>query len=131
MAIVIDRYAHSRLVAEAADADPLECCGILLGHEGRIDAIQPATNVHPAPQTHFEIDPQALIDAHRSAREGGLAVLGYYHSHPNGLAEPSATDRRMAAGDGAIWAIVAGEAVTLWRASPEGFLPLSYTLPNA
>jgi hypothetical protein len=33
----------------------------------------------------------------------------------------------MAAGDGKVWAIVAGQAIAFWRDSPSGFEPLSYT----
>ena len=113
------------LVAEAARASPRECCGLLLGEGGRIDAALPARNVHPQPSTHFEIDPQALIDAHRAARSGGAQVIGYFHSHPNGLARPSDTDALCAAGDGLVWAIVAGGAVTFWHDLPGGFERLS------
>lgn len=112
------------LLKEAAGAHPRECCGILLGEDGRITAFLPAENVHPQPESHFEIDPQLLIDAHRAARGGGPRVIGYYHSHPNRLAEPSATDRQQAAHDGSVWAIVAGDEVTFWRDAPDGFVPL-------
>ena len=111
---------------EAILASPRECCGILLGHGNTIAAIQPAANVHPAPRTHFEIDPQALIDAHRAARAGGPQIVGYYHSHPDGPPRPSATDAAMAAHDGRIWAIVgkAGD-ITFWRDGKAGFEQLS------
>ena len=103
----------ARLRAEAEAVHPLECCGILSGTCGRITGIIPARNVHPEPARHFEIDPQTLVDAHRSARSGGPQVAGYYHSHPNGLAMPSATDRDSAAPDGAIWAYFLGKAEQL------------------
>lgn len=115
------------LVAEAASAAPHECCGILLGR-GRIERALPAANRAADPARHFEIDPQALISAHRAAREGGLPVLGYYHSHPTGHPVPSATDCAHSAGDGSVWAIVGGDAVTFWRDGPEGFEALSYAV---
>lgn len=125
MAITVTSGALATLLEEATRAHPLECCGLLLGGE-LIARACPAANVHPEPARHFEIDPAALIAAHRAARAGGLAVLGYYHSHPTGIAEPSATDRAAASGDGRIWAIIAGGTVRLWRDSPAGFeaLPL-------
>ena len=116
---------EATLIEEAAAAHPRECCGLLLGQGAGLLEIRPAANVHAQPERHFEIDPAALIAAHRAARSGGLQVLGYYHSHPNGLAEPSATDRACASGDGQIWAIVAGETVTWWRDLPSGFERLS------
>lgn len=121
MHIEVTRDVIDALQAEARKAHPRECCGVMLGDRGRITAIAPAANVHLSPETHFEIDPQALIDAHRAARSGGPEVIGYYHSHPVGEAVPSSTDRAMASGDRRIWAIIAGEGLTFWRDAPEGF----------
>ena len=128
MHIEVTRDVIETLEAEALAAHPRECCGIMLGEGGRITAIAPATNVHPQPETHFEIEPQALIDAHRAARSGGPEVIGYYHSHPVGEAVPSVTDRAMAAGDGHVWAIIAGEGLGFWRDGPDGFERLSYVI---
>lgn len=126
MHIEVTRDVIDVLRAEAIRANRRECCGIMLGSGGRITVIAPATNIHPAPERHFEIHPQALIDAHRAAREGGPEVIGYYHSHPVGEAVPSPTDRAMASGDGRIWAIIAGEDVKFWRDAPEGFEALCF-----
>ena len=126
MALEVSSTVISHLLDEAARADPEECCGILLGEDKRISGILPAINVHPEPRARFEIDPRALIGAHRSARTGGPQVIGYYHSHPAGAPEPSQTDRAMAAGDGMIWAIVAMGRVAFWRAGDASFAPLPY-----
>jgi len=130
MNVFIGSRVFHALLAESKRAFPEEGCGLLLGAEGRIEHVQPARNIHPTPETHFEIDPQALVDALRSARRGGPEVLGYYHSHPSGPAEPSATDRAMASGDGRIWAIVAGDDVTFWRDDRDGFAKLSYLVDD-
>jgi proteasome lid subunit RPN8/RPN11 len=128
MDIRVSRPVLDVLLIEAARAMPEECCGILLGHDGLIVEARAAANVAPERRRHFEIDPQALVDAHRIARNGGPQILGYYHSHPAGPAEPSATDRAQAAGDGNVWAIVGGDAVTFWRDEEAGFVPLSYAV---
>ena len=125
MPIELSSRLLETLLAEARVAHPRECCGLLLGEGERIERVLPTSNVHPAPDTHFEIDPQALIDAHRAARGGGLQVVGYYHSHPAGPPEPSATDRAYASADGRIWAIVGQAEVRFWRDTPGGFAPLS------
>ncbi len=119
---------HAAILAAAARAAPDEACGLLLGTAAHIHTAFPAANVAPDPAHHFEIDPAALIAAHRAARAGGPQVVGYYHSHPNGLARPSATDAASAARDGRIWAIAAAGAITMWRDGPSGFEALSYTL---
>lgn len=126
MEIELTRAAIDRISDEAARAFPEEACGLLLGHDARIEQVWPARNVHPTPETHFEIDPLALIDAHRAARKGGPEVLGYYHSHPFGPAEPSITDQALATGDGRVWAIAGAGDVTFWRDDERGFVRLSY-----
>ncbi|MBX7496807.1 M67 family metallopeptidase [Qipengyuania sp. 6B39] len=126
MTLEVSSAVIDSLLAAATRAHPLECCGILLGTDRTISASEPAANVHPQPATQFEIDPQVLIDAHRVARKGGPQVVGYYHSHPNGRSEPSATDAAMAARDGMVWAIVAAGRVSFWRFGDAGFDPLPY-----
>jgi proteasome lid subunit RPN8/RPN11 len=126
MEIVVTSGAIALMLAESRRNAPREACGILLGRADRIAQAAPCANVHPNPLTHFEIDPQALIDAHRAAREGGAQVAGYYHSHPSGPPHPSATDRAMAHRDGSVWAIIADNAVTFWRDGKQGFEALSY-----
>ena len=121
MPLAVARSVIATLFAEAARAHPEEACGLLLGSAERIETAVPARNVHPTPRTHFEIDPAALIAAHRAARAGGAGIAGYWHSHPTGPAEPSATDRASASGDGRVWAIVAGGEVAFWRDCPGGF----------
>lgn len=126
MALTIAPPALAAMLDAARRAHPLECCGLLLGQGERIDAARPADNVAPDPARHFEIDPAALLAAHKAARGGGPQVLGYFHSHPNGLARPSATDAKSAGHDGRIWAIVANGGITVWRDGPSGFEPLFY-----
>jgi proteasome lid subunit RPN8/RPN11 len=117
------------MLSAAHRAAPHEACGLLLGTEARIETVAPTANVASDPAHHFEIDPAALIAAHRAARDGcGPQVVGYFHSHPNGLARPSATDDASAARDGRIWAIVADDAITCWRDGADGFEPLSYVV---
>jgi desampylase len=79
------------VVAHAREAAPAECCGLLLGVESRItDAIR-IRNVADSP-TRYQLDPAEHIAARRQARERGLDVVGFYHSHPDSPATPSATD---------------------------------------
>ena len=134
MALVVTRQAIDRIFAAAAAAHPLECCGLLLGEGDHIREARPAANVHPEPARFFEIDPQALIDAHRDARSGasagGPVLVGYYHSHPLGPPEPSATDRAHGTGDGRVWAIVGEGTVAFWRDAKEGFELLSYSVEH-
>jgi proteasome lid subunit RPN8/RPN11 len=130
MLVSLSSPAHAAILKAATHAAPNEACGLLLGQGAHIHTALSAANVHPDPARHFEIDPAALIAVHRAARAGGPQVLGYFHSHPNGLARPSATDSASASGDGRVWAIVAGGQISLWRDGPSGFEPLSYALDD-
>lgn len=122
MALCISRRQSDRLLKWAHDAGDKECCGLILGRGRDVGKLVLADNVASQPTTHFEIDPATLIAAEKAAREGDLSVLGYFHSHPNGLAQPSATDAAMAVADARFWLIVTATGITAWRAVEEGVL---------
>lgn len=103
-----------------AASDPHEICGLLLGSDEEILAILPGANVATDPARHFELDPATLIGAHRAERAGGAQIIGHYHSHPSGVAVPSATDAANARADGSYWLIVGGERARLWVATDGG-----------
>lgn len=111
-----------RQIADAAAASPhAEICGLLFGTRDAVTAAAPCRNVAVDPTRRFEIDPAALLAAHRAAREGGARIVGHYHSHPSGLAVPSARDAADAAPDGSLWLIAGGGGVVrAWRAVESG-----------
>jgi len=121
MEIAVTSGAMATLLEEATRAAPEECCGLLLGKDGRISEARPAENVAQDRLTRFEIDPMALLAAHKAARAGGPQVIGYYHSHPDGHPVPSATDCDHASGDARLWAIVSQGQVAFWRDGKQGF----------
>jgi desampylase len=124
MRVRISSEVLAAIRAHAAADPDREVCGLLFGSDDHVTAVQPARNIDAEPARRFEIDPSALIAALRAERAGGPTLLGYYHSHPTGLAEPSATDRERAAADGKLWLIVTSDAVTGWRAGADGFEPV-------
>lgn len=91
---------RERLEAHALEGYPAEVCGILLGHDGdvrRVTVARAARNLRgTTTRDRYEIDPRDTLAADREAREAGLALLGFYHSHPDHPAAPSATDARRA-----------------------------------
>lgn len=120
MTVMISSDALETIRKAASGSPDAEVCGLLLGEGDRIHAVLPCPNVAAEPSHRFEIDPAALIAAHRGARGGGPGVIGHYHSHPTGLAEPSPRDAADASPDGSIWLIAGGDAITAWRAVVAG-----------
>jgi proteasome lid subunit RPN8/RPN11 len=119
MGLRISRAVIDELIAHAAKTPDVEVCGLLF-EDG---SIEHCINVAEDPARAFEIDPTALITAHKAERAGGRKLIGCYHSHPNGVEEPSARDAAMAA-EGQIWLIVADAKVAAWQSTDTGFAPL-------
>ena len=117
------------MVRHAREAAPAECCGLLLGHGDTIVEAVRTRNLAETP-TRFLIDPKDHIDRRRDARQRGLDVIGFYHSHPQSPALPSETDREEAAYPNHLYFIVslaAGEPdVRLFRLDSRNFLPVPF-----
>lgn len=125
MDLRISRALLDAIGEEARKAAPHECCGLLLGdaRTGEVRVIRPTANVAADPAHCFEIDPVALLAAHKAARTGGPALIGHYHSHPGGEPIPSATDAALAEAQGEYWLIAgAGQTMRAWRAGVGGSL---------
>jgi desampylase len=108
--LILPLPLRRQIEAEARAAFPRECCGLIEGVR-RSDGLR-AVKLHPARNLageadRFEVDPEAQFAALRTARESGRDVIGCYHSHPNGVAEPSPRDREGAGEDGFVWLIAA------------------------
>jgi len=78
---------------------PFECCGLMLGRfesDGRkaVAEIYPISNAREeeAKRNRFLIRPEELMRGEKYAREKGLDVVGFYHSHPDDRAVPSRYD---------------------------------------
>jgi len=90
-----------RIEAHGVETFPYECCGALLGHDddsGREVTELFALSNHrdDSPRNRFEITPEDVLLAERTAREKKMDLIGWYHSHPNAPARPSEFDREHA-----------------------------------
>ncbi len=119
----LDEAAALSILQAAQAARPDEACGLLLGipNSHRITRMTLATNVAATPATRFEIDPAHLLTTQRTARQAGLAILGCWHSHPDGCLQPSRHDQAGALWPGLLWLIAAGGELGLWLPSEQGF----------
>jgi len=72
---------------------PHECCGALVGRDGRVTSTVPLPNTtEEGPRRRFLVRPSDYRDAERRAGERGGELLGFYHSHPDHPARPSQYD---------------------------------------
>lgn len=99
MKAALTAAARKAIQAAAEAGYPHEVCGVLLGRGGDSPVIEEA---HACPNLNqqrsrdrYELDPAAQLRIEKSARERGLDVLGYYHSHPDHPALASDTDNSL------------------------------------
>ncbi len=97
--IALTREHLDAIKAHAESDYPHECGGLLLGDldlDGNKSVVEtlPMENTAEVETRHDRvlIDPRALMLADRNAREKGLDIVGYYHSHPDDEAVPSQFD---------------------------------------
>lgn len=95
MRLVLQRPFYNQILSHLQAEYPLEACGILAGHGGKIVQLYPITNKLQSP-TAFEMDPQQQLAAMLAIEENGWEMTAVYHSHPQGPQTPSATDMAQA-----------------------------------
>ena len=88
---------YETLRAHGERTYPHECCGVLLGRaeEGVnvVHQIVEAGNTRTdSAHNRYNIAPGELIKIQRQARNAGLDIVGFYHSHPDHPAQWSVTD---------------------------------------
>lgn len=108
--LILPDVLRGQLAAAAAQAFPRECCGLIEGRRrgDRIEAcaLHATRNLADA-DDRFAIDPAEHIRLLRALRGTDRAIVGCYHSHPNGTAAPSPRDRDGAADEDFVWLIAA------------------------
>ena len=72
---------------------PEEACGLLAGEQGILVAVHPVTNVLHS-KTRFRMDGPEQVRVLQAIEMAGLALVGIFHSHPEGPDDLSVTDVR-------------------------------------
>jgi proteasome lid subunit RPN8/RPN11 len=93
MAIVLQKDVDAAIRAHGREAFPHECCGALLGKDGLVrEAYALPNTTEEGPRRRFLVRPDDYRAAEKRARDAGLELLGFYHSHPDHPARPSQYD---------------------------------------
>jgi proteasome lid subunit RPN8/RPN11 len=116
--LILPETLRTELLGAAAAAD--EVCGLLEGRRAAgaiaVTAFHPAANIAAHPADSFAIDPAVQFALQRRLRGSATGVIGCFHSHPNGRAEPSVRDRANGSPDGWVWLIAAAGGLAAFEA---------------
>jgi len=93
----INQPDYDAIRQHSEETYPHECCGVLLGHsddDSRAVAqtVRCGNTRSDSPHNRYHIAPQELVQIQRQAREAGLEIVGFYHSHPDHPPRWSQTD---------------------------------------
>jgi len=96
MEVRIPRSVVEPIRAHAQETYPEECCGFLIGRDDgdvrHVTEGRRARNVHPGMrEVRYTIEPRDVLKVDREFR-GEVKHIGFYHSHPDHPARPSAFD---------------------------------------
>ena len=120
MPLVLTKTVDAAIRAHGRETFPHECCGAMLGRDGVVREAYALPNTTEAgPRRRFLVRPDDYRVAERRAREAGLDLQGFYHSHPDHPARPSQFDHDHAwpSFSYVIVSVMAGEdtQLTSWR----------------
>jgi proteasome lid subunit RPN8/RPN11 len=114
----IPRSMLDRIVAQARDEAPNECCGMIAARDGAAVVLHPARNAAASP-LRYEIDGMEQYRIQSAIEDAGHELGAIYHSHTRSAPLPSQTDINLAFYPDALYVIVgvAGEEpdVRAWR----------------
>lgn len=93
----LNEQVYDAIRRHGEETYPHECCGVLLGHSAEDvndveDSMRAGNTRTDSPENRYQIAPQELVKIQRLARERGLDIVGFYHSHPDHPARWSKTD---------------------------------------
>ena len=114
----IPRSMLDRIVAQARDEAPNECCGMIAARDGTAITLHPARNAAASP-LRYEIDGMEQYKIQNAIEEAGLELGAIYHSHTRSDPLPSQTDINLAFYPEALYIIVGVKGpeddVRAWR----------------
>jgi proteasome lid subunit RPN8/RPN11 len=113
-ALAVSSWVAEKIRAHGVETYPHECCGALLGRDSasatnrdaskdgtvslrEILGLYPLVNRRDdSPRNRFSLNAEDVLAAEKAARQQGMDLVGWYHSHPDHPARPSEFDREHA-----------------------------------
>ena len=105
-ALLLSEQDARQIVADARDARLNEICGLLAGHNGRVEWVCPVPNSAADARHYYAMEPAAMVEAMFEIERLGFSLIGIYHSHPDSEPIPSQTDIAQSAYPDLIYLIV-------------------------
>jgi proteasome lid subunit RPN8/RPN11 len=95
--LTVPQAVYDALRAHGEETYPHECCGALLGRPDEMgwrvtESIRAGNTRTDSAHNRYDIAPIELVRIQRGARDKGLEIAGFYHSHPDHPAQWSQTD---------------------------------------
>ncbi len=99
------RSMLDRIVAQAREEAPDECCGMIATRDGEAVTLHPARNAAASP-LRYEIDGMEQYRIQSAIEDAGHDLGAIYHSHTRSAPYPSQTDINLAFYPEALYIIV-------------------------
>ena len=107
--LTVTQEVYDAVVDHALRGAPEEVCGVLGGEyaeERHASVVRQAENAAADPTVTYRIGPEEQFELMEEIEDAGQEVVGFYHSHPAGPPQPSATDEAQATWPGYSYLIV-------------------------
>ena len=105
--IILSKLQKKILLDHTCKEEPNEACAILYGNNNIVKEIWLTNNIDSSP-TEFTLSPEQTLEMYRKCDELNLEVIGIFHSHPKGEAQPSNTDKKFMENNPYVWIIYSG-----------------------
>ncbi len=107
LSITIKKTMMDNIYNHCKNEYPYECCGILIGDYDSMSVkkVIMTKNANKKPDW-FEIHPDDYQKAYDIADKESMDIIGFYHSHPDHVAEPSKRDKQRIIEIGIIYGMI-------------------------
>lgn len=89
--LTITKEQYEKMITHVDVHAPLEACGLLAGHDSKVEAMLEVTNQAQS-AVRYVMDPIEQLNAFEWIESNGLELIGIFHSHPTGPETVSPTD---------------------------------------